>query len=102
MKRKKTSGTLVLSMMSMLILPVDAKSPQAQRTGKVSQKAQYADSIPKPTLSEVAYGPHERNVLDFWKAKSDKPTPLAFVIHGEGGKMGAKRGSVVLSMLLPC
>jgi hypothetical protein len=90
MKRKKTSGTFVLSMMSMLILPVDAKSPQAQRTGKVSQKEQYADSIPKPTLSEVAYGSHERNVLDFWKAKSDKPTPLTFVIHGGGWSGGSK------------
>lgn len=90
MKRKKTSNALILSMMSMLILPVDAKSPQAQRTGKVSQKEQYADSIPNPTLSEVAYGPHERNVLDFWKAKSDKPTPLTFVIHGGGWKNGSK------------
>ena len=90
MKRKKTSGTFVLSMMSMLILPVDAKSPQAQRTGKVSQKEQYADSIPKPTLSEVAYGPHGRHVLDFWKAKSDKPTPLTFVIHGGGWSGGSK------------
>jgi hypothetical protein len=102
MKRKKTSGTLVLSMMSMLILSVDAKSPQSQRTGKVSQMEQYADSIPKPTLSEVAYGPHERNVLDFWKAKSDKPTPLASLFMVGVGKMGARKGSVVLSMLLPC
>jgi len=90
MKRKKTSNALVLSMMSMLILPVDAKSSQAQRTGKVSQKEQYADSIPKPTLSEVAYGPHERNVLDFWKADSEQPTPLVFVIHGGGWKGGSK------------
>jgi hypothetical protein len=90
MKRKKTTNALVLSMMSILILPVDAKSSQSQRTEKVSQKEQYADSIPKPTLSEVAYGPHERNVLDFWKAKSDKPTPLAFVIHGGGWKNGSK------------
>ncbi|MDA7823816.1 hypothetical protein N9A58_09540 [Opitutales bacterium] len=102
MKRKKTSGILTLCIMSMVTLPMDAKSPQAQRTGKVSKKEQYADSIPTPTLSEVAYGSHERNVLDFWKAKSDKPTPLAFVIHGGGGKMGAKKGLIALSMHLPC
>ena len=90
MKRKKTSGALVLSMMSMLISPVDAKSPKAQRTGKVSKKEQYADSIPTPTLSEVAYGSHGRHVLDFWKAKSDKPTPLTFVIHGGGWSGGSK------------
>jgi acetyl esterase/lipase len=44
----------------------------------------YDDSVPKPTLSNVSYGPHNRNVLDFWKADSDKPTPLVFVVHGGG------------------
>lgn len=39
---------------------------------------------PKPTMSNIAYGPHERQVLDFWKAESDKPTPLLFFIHGGG------------------
>ena len=90
MKRKKTSGILILCIMSMVTLPMDAKSPQGQRKGKVSKKEQYADSIPTPTLSEVAYGSHERHVLDFWKAKSDKPTPLVFVIHGGGWSGGSK------------
>ena len=51
---------------------------------------QYAASVPKPTLSELAYGDHDRQVLDFWKAPSDKPTPLVFVIHG-GGWMGGSK-----------
>ena len=51
---------------------------------------QYAASAPKPTLSELAYGDHDRQVLDFWKAPSDKPTPLVFVIHG-GGWMGGSK-----------
>ncbi|MEO0415124.1 MAG: alpha/beta hydrolase, partial [Verrucomicrobiota bacterium] len=50
----------------------------------------YGETIPKPTLSEVKYGPDERNVLDFWKADSDTPTPLVFVIHGGGWKGGSK------------
>lgn len=50
----------------------------------------YDPSIPKPTLSEVSYGDHERHVLDFWKAESAQPTPLAFVIHGGGWKGGSK------------
>jgi hypothetical protein len=29
-----------------------------------------------PDAANVAYGPHERNVLDLWKAKSDRPAPL--------------------------
>jgi len=51
---------------------------------------QYAASVPNPTLREVAYGDHDRQVLDFWKVPSDKPTPLVFVIHG-GGWMGGSK-----------
>lgn len=29
-----------------------------------------------PTQANVAYGEHERQVPDFYQAKSDKPTPL--------------------------
>ena len=50
----------------------------------------YAATVPKPTVSEIAYGKHDRNVLDFWKAESDSPTPVAFVIHGGGWKGGSK------------
>ena len=57
---------------------------------KPEQAAAYAASIPKPTLSEVAYGKHQRHVLDFWKAEADQPTPLVFVIHGGGWKGGSK------------
>jgi len=57
---------------------------------KPEQAAAYAASIPKPTLSEVAYGKHQRQVLDFWKAESNQPTPLVFVIHGGGWKGGSK------------
>ncbi len=45
------------------------------------------------TLTNVAYGPHPRQVLDFWKAKSDRPTPLVFFIHG-GGWRGGNKGTV--------
>jgi len=39
-------------------------------------------------MADVAYGPHKKQVLDFWKAKSDKPTPLVFCIHGGGWTRG--------------
>ncbi len=45
----------------------------------------------EPTKAEVAYGEHERHVLDFWKAESDKPTPLFIWIHGGGFRGGDKR-----------
>jgi hypothetical protein len=44
----------------------------------------------KPDLENVHYGPHDRNVLDFWRAKSDRPTPLILNIHGGGFIAGDK------------
>lgn len=45
---------------------------------------------PAPDLKDVKYGPHERNVIDLWRAKSDKPTPLVIYIHGGGFRQGSK------------
>ena len=38
------------------------------------------------TLTNVHYGPDEKQVLDFWKAKSERPTPVLFFIHGGAWK----------------
>lgn len=38
--------------------------------------------IPDPTAFDVSYGPHYKQVLHFWKAESDTPTPVVFYIHG--------------------
>ncbi|MEZ6057855.1 MAG: alpha/beta hydrolase [Planctomycetaceae bacterium] len=43
------------------------------------------------TQLEVSYGPHPRNVLDFYPAKSDKPTPVVLNIHGGGWRGGDKK-----------
>ena len=45
---------------------------------------------PDPIHREVSYGPHERNVLDFWQAESARPTPLVVFIHGGGFRGGSK------------
>src|SRR5438445_1789354 len=45
---------------------------------------------PKEFLN-VPYGPHARQVLDFYQAKSDKPTPVVFSIHGGGWSNGDKK-----------
>lgn len=43
-----------------------------------------------PTLANVPYGEHERQVLDFYKAESAQPTPILFFIHGGGWVAGDK------------
>jgi acetyl esterase/lipase len=45
-----------------------------------------------PTEANVPYGKHPRQVVDFYKAKSDAPTPLVFCIHGGGWVNGNKEG----------
>jgi len=67
-----------------------AASLQAQTTAPAPKPA----PAPKraPTIANVAYGAHERQVLDFYKAESAKPTPLLFFIHGGGWVAGDKSG----------
>jgi acetyl esterase/lipase len=52
--------------------------------------ADEAKQLP-PTYAEVAYGPHPRNVLDFWKAEGQGPRPLLVYIHGGGWTGGDKK-----------
>jgi acetyl esterase/lipase len=47
--------------------------------------------LPTPDHENIPYGPHERNVLDIWLAKSDKPTPFVIYYHGGGFRGGDKR-----------
>lgn len=60
----------------------------------------FAQAVP-PDLANVPYGPHERNVLDLWKAKSGKPTPLVVHIHGGGFTQGDKK-QVPAALLAIC
>ena len=43
-----------------------------------------------PTFADVSYGDHERNTLDFWQAKSGRPTPVLMILHGGGWTSGSK------------
>lgn len=54
---------------------------------------------PTPTMPNVPYGKHERQVLDFYQAKSDHPTPLLFFVHGGGWMTGDKANP---DFLAPC
>lgn len=58
--------------------------------GAQNQGKQQKQPRREPDRANVSYGPHERNVLDFWKAKSNGPAPLVIYIHGGGFTQGNK------------
>lgn len=79
-------GLLLITMCGQ---PADAQPADTQR--KSVEK-------PTPTQANVAYGPAERNVLDFYQAESAKPTPLIIYIHG-GGFVGGDKTSISPAMV---
>jgi len=78
---------------------------EAQEARRKMQAAQQAAPKPArrpvPTRADVSYGDHERNVLDFWQAEADRPTPLFIWIHG-GGFRGGDKNSFPGDLLAPC
>jgi acetyl esterase/lipase len=65
--------------------PADPKAP-----AKPASPAKPKEPAIKPTLADVAYGEHPKQVMDFYKAESAKPTSLLFFIHGGGWVAGDK------------
>lgn len=72
------------------VMCVVGLSPSLQAQTNVP-KQESESRMPPPTMSDVAYGRHERQVLDFWKAAANQPTPLMIYFHGGGFKKGSKR-----------
>lgn len=69
---------------------------QTQPSPTPPTTARGVSRTPPATLTNVRYGVHPRQVMDFWKAPSTKPTPVVFHIHGGGwgaGSKGAVRGT---------
>ena len=58
-----------------------------------------ADQFPKPTLSDVSYGPQSRQKLHFWKADADEPTGVVVHIHGGGWNGGTRLNKNLLEVL---
>lgn len=79
---RKLRSAMLFSLVCVVSLFVACISLQAKTP------TAYSDSVPTPSLSNVSYGEHSRNKLDFWKAESTRPTPLVFVVHGGGWNGG--------------
>lgn len=76
-----------------------APAAKAQEKAKAKDKAaaKKKAAVPKrpvvaATEADVPYGTHARQVVDFFKAPSDKPTPVVLFIHGGGWVNGDKSG----------
>jgi acetyl esterase/lipase len=78
--RSRPWGALLT--LAVLLAPVILHAQQPRMTGAAAKSP--------PDLANHAYGPHPRHVLDLWKAKSDRPTPLVVYIHGGGFRSGSK------------
>jgi acetyl esterase/lipase len=77
----------ILSLLNTAGFGADLVKPVNSQTNAFANPA--APQRP-PTFANVAYGTHERQVLDFYQAASDQPTPLVFHIHGGGWVWGDK------------
>lgn len=86
------AASLLLPMATLWAADAAKKTEAAAEAKTQADKAKKdkAAAGPRPTLANVAYGEHERQVLDFYKADSAKPTPLVLQIHGGGWTGGDK------------
>jgi acetyl esterase/lipase len=80
---------LATSLIWISSLSVFAQAGSGSKKATTAKRPQEPE-LPKATIANVAYGEHERQVLDFWKAESETPTPCVFVIHGGGWRGGSK------------
>ena len=67
------------------------KMQKPRADSRSRRQARSRPQLRPPTHADVKYGPHERNVLDFYQAESNKPAPLVVYIHGGGFRGGSKR-----------
>ncbi len=54
--------------------------------------------LPAATRADVRYGPHEKQVLDFWRGDAPGPTPMVFYMHG-GAWLNGDRWSELHGLL---
>jgi acetyl esterase len=97
--RRLINTFLILSLVMLLAAP--SLLAQQERPVPRNAERQKRPAKPAPTHADVAYGDHERHVLDFWQAESDSPAPLFVWIHG-GGFRGGDKSSFPAEILTAC
>ena len=82
-------GRLVVAVIAGgLLLSSGAADARQPERGQNLPSAPPADAA--RVMTDVKYGPHQRNVMDVWLARSDTPTPVLVSIHGGGFRNGTK------------
>jgi acetyl esterase/lipase len=66
--------------------------PVANAAGRIETPPVAPPPAVARTAANVAYGPHPRQVLDFWRAGTSAPAPVVVLIHGGGWVNGDKAG----------
>src|SRR6476620_9001599 len=81
---------LVMALLGTALLAAQEENPNAKKAAPKALPKEPASTNP-PDMTNVVYGSDKKfNVIDLWKAKSDKPTPLVIFIHGGGFGGGNK------------
>ncbi|MCU0786710.1 MAG: alpha/beta hydrolase [Verrucomicrobia bacterium] len=91
---------LIVTTLYLLSTPVFATDPVEPSPPETNAPVKAPAAQHAPTYASVAYGTHERQVLDFYQAASDKPAPLVYHIHGGGWVWGDKKGVAQLEKYL--
>jgi acetyl esterase/lipase len=88
----KAPWSLALCIGLTAVCPAPAQAPKGEGKAEAKEKAKAKAKAPrpKPTHADVPYGEHPRQVLDFYQAESESPTPLVLYIHGGGWVAGDK------------
>jgi acetyl esterase/lipase len=88
-------------LVTLLAAPLGAQNaaPNPNAVDENLNPKNWPKSVPQPTLSNVPYGKHRKQVLHFWKAQAEKPTPLLFFIHGGGWQNGHRLSGPIAGTL---
>lgn len=81
------------------LFAADPAAPKPAEAPKPAAAPKPATPREKPTEANVMYGEHPKQAIDFYKAPSDKPTPLVLYIHGGGWMNGSKSPAPVSAYL---